>query len=277
MAKNNIDLEVVEGFGNEWSRFDYSNLSDAELQEMFGDYFRIFPWENLPGDAVGFDLGCGSGRWAKLVCPHVGKLHLIDPSIKALDVARKNLAGFQNCVFHLAGVDEIPLEDESADFGYSLGVLHHIPDTQSGIRACVMKLKKNAPFLIYLYYSFDNRPWWYRQVWKTTEIARSFISDLPNAPKYWLSQIIALLVYWPMSRLALLLEKMGVDVKLIPLSAYRHRTFYVLRNDALDRFGTRLEKRFSRLEIQSMLENSGLEKISFSNSSPYWCALGYKQ
>ncbi|NLQ06417.1 class I SAM-dependent methyltransferase [Cylindrospermopsis raciborskii] len=277
MGKDNIDLEVVEGFGNEWSRFDYSNLSDTELQEMFSDYFRIFPWEKLAGDAVGFDLGCGSGRWAKLVAPNVGKLHLIDPSTKALNVARKNLAGFQNCVFHLAGVDEIPLENESADFGYSLGVLHHIPDTQSGIRACVMKLKKNAPFLIYLYYSFDNRPWWYRKVWKTTEIARSFISDLPNAPKYWLSQIIALLVYWPMSRLSLLLEKIGVDVKLIPLSAYRHRTFYVLRNDALDRFGTRLEKRFSRLEIQTMLENSGLEKISFSNSSPYWCALGYKQ
>ena len=41
------------------------------------------------------DLGCGTGRWAKLVAPKVGKLHCIDPS-SALDVARSNLSQFNN-------------------------------------------------------------------------------------------------------------------------------------------------------------------------------------
>jgi 2-polyprenyl-3-methyl-5-hydroxy-6-metoxy-1,4-benzoquinol methylase len=43
------------------------------------------------------------------------------------------------------------------DFGYSLGVLHHIPDAQKALSDCVKKLKLGAPFLVYLYYSFDNR------------------------------------------------------------------------------------------------------------------------
>ena len=60
---------MVEGFGDEWNRFDYSGFSQTELKEMFNGYFRIFPWENLPDGAVGFDLGCGSGRWAKFVDP----------------------------------------------------------------------------------------------------------------------------------------------------------------------------------------------------------------
>jgi ubiquinone/menaquinone biosynthesis C-methylase UbiE len=63
-----------------------------------------------------------------------------------------------NCEFHLASVDEIPLPDSSQDFGYSLGVLHHIPDTQLALNACVKKLKLGAPFLLYCYYRFDNRP-----------------------------------------------------------------------------------------------------------------------
>ena len=43
------------------------------------------------------------------------------------------------------------------DFGYSLGVLHHIPDTCAGIKACARLLKRGGPFLVYLYYAFDNR------------------------------------------------------------------------------------------------------------------------
>ena len=67
--QTNVDVKTVEGFGEEWSRFDQSELDEREHLQIFEDYFRIFPWESLPDNAVGFDLGCGSGRWAKLVAP----------------------------------------------------------------------------------------------------------------------------------------------------------------------------------------------------------------
>jgi hypothetical protein len=50
-----------------------------------------------------------------------------------------------------------------------------------------------------------------------------------------------------------------------------------MRTDALDRFGTKLEHRYSKLEIKKMMENSGLENIVFSNSIPFWVALGFKK
>src|SRR5918995_1188755 len=143
----NLDREVVEGFGEEWSRFDQSGLSREDRENIFDAYFSIFPWQSLPEGAIGFDLGCGSGRWARLVAPRVGRLHCIDPSA-AIEVARRNLAGQPNCEFHRATVDAIPLADGSMDFGYSLGVLHHVPDTQAGLDACVHKLKPGAPFLV---------------------------------------------------------------------------------------------------------------------------------
>src|SRR5437899_944183 len=140
----NIDKQVVAGFGDEWSRFDQSALAEAELRKMFDNYFNIFPWDRLKADAVGFDLGCGSGRWAKLVAPRVGKLHLFDPSAEALEVARLNLSDAENCHFQIAGAQNIPLENESCDFGYSLGVLHHLPDTEAGLHSCIAKIKKGA-------------------------------------------------------------------------------------------------------------------------------------
>jgi ubiquinone/menaquinone biosynthesis C-methylase UbiE len=275
MSENKIG-EVVDGFGDEWSRFDQTSLSVVELDSMFENYFAIFPWEKLPDNAVGFDLGCGSGRWAKLVAPRVGKIVLIDPSDQALNVAKRTLQGQTNCEFHVASVDEIPLADNSCDFGYSLGVLHHIPDTEDGLQKCVAKVKKGSPFLVYLYYRFDNKPFWFRWIWQISEIIRNFVCRLPHGLRYLFSQILAFLLYLPLARTALLLEKLGMKTDSFPLSQYRHSSFYVMRNDSLDRFGTRFERRFTKAEVKELMEKCGLENISFSTTS-FWTAVGYKK
>jgi SAM-dependent methyltransferase len=275
--QTNVDLRTVEGFGEEWSRFDQSGLDERERLQIFESYFKIFPWEDLPDGAVGFDLGCGSGRWAKSVAPRVGRLICIDASRDALEVAKRNLRENANCEFHNASVAEMPVANGSADFGYSLGVLHHIPEPLEGIKKCVEKLKPGAPFLIYLYYAFDNRPAWFRALWKISDVVRRAIAALPAAIKHLTAEIIAALVYFPLARTALLLEKSGVNVSAFPLSFYRDKSFYTMRTDSLDRFGTRLEHRFSRREIEEMLTEAGLEKIRFSDEMPFWCAVGVKK
>ncbi len=275
--KSNIDHKTVAGFGEEWSRFDQSSLEQKELEDIFDAYFHIFPWSKVGPDSVGFDLGCGSGRWTKLVAPRVGRLHCIDASLQALKVAQTNLADFENCDFHHASIDAIPLEDSSQDFGYSLGVLHHIPDTREALASCVNKLKPGAPFLVYCYYRFDNRPFWFQLIWKASELIRGLLSRLPWSMRYFFSQLLAFLVYWPLSRLSNLLEKFGADVNNFPLSFYRDKSMYVLRTDALDRFGTRLEQRFTKAELEEMLKCAGLVDITFSDRAPFWCALGYKK
>jgi ubiquinone/menaquinone biosynthesis C-methylase UbiE len=274
-TRANIDVATVDGFGDEWERFDQSALTDQEREQLFQAYFHIFPWEKLPDNAQGFDLGCGSGRWAVKVAPRVGRLHCIDPS-SALDVARRNLSAATNCDFHSADVETIPLENGSMDFGYSLGVLHHIPDTYQALCRCVEKLRPGAPFLLYLYYAFDNRPWWFRKLWKLSEIGRSVISKMPHGMRYSASQMMAHFVYWPLARGARLFEKLGVNVANFPLSMYRSCSFYTMKTDALDRFGTRLEQRFTRTQIQSMMERAGLNQIRFSECEPYWGAIGFK-
>lgn len=270
----NIDALTVVGFGEEWAAYDQNELGPAEQQLAFNQYFSEFPWDELPPGAEGFDLGCGSGRWAALVAPRVGKLNCIDPAAGALEVCRRRLFAVDNAAFHLAAADTIPLPDESQDFGYSLGVLHHIPDTARALRDAVLKLKPGAPFLVYLYYDFENRPVGYRALWRASEMGRAFIARLPFRAKKVVTTAIATLIYWPFSRLAAALERAGMPYHHVPLSIYRNRSYYTLRTDALDRFGTRLEQRFSSVQIRKMMEDAGLEHITFRNDEPYWCACG---
>jgi SAM-dependent methyltransferase len=273
---NNLHPSVVDAFGEEWTKFDHAEQQSPELRSLFELYFSIFPWNVLPPTAVGFDLGCGTGRWAHFVAQRVGHLYCIDASIAAIEVARRNLQGHTNCSLHCASVDAIPLADGSADFGYSLGVLHHVPDPEQGIRACARKLKPGAPLLLYLYYAFDNRPGWFRAIWQVSDLLRRAVSVLPFAVRALLCDLIAAVVYWPLARISKLGQRLGIRVDHWPLCAYRDRSFYSMRTDALDRFGTRVEKRFTRQEIRSMMEAAGLERIVFSET-PHWCAVGYRR
>lgn len=219
------------------------------------------------------------GCWASKVAERVGKLHCIEASSDALAlaVAKRNLTGLNNVELHRASVDEIPLADDSMDFGYSLGVLHHIPDTADGINACVIKLKPGAPFLVNLYYAFDNRPAWFRTAWKVSEVFRSLISSFPFGLNKTVTDLIAVLIYFPLAKMSLVLKKLGFAVDVLPLSTYRHDSFCTMRTDSLDRFGTRLVHLFTKTQIEEMLTNAGLETIRFSEKIPFWCAVELKK
>src|SRR3954470_9859325 len=108
MAGSNLDAPTVAGFGEEWSRFDQSDLSEAERRATFAQDFAVFPWDELPAHAEGFDLGCGSGVWAPPASPRAGPLHCVHASPDALAVARTTLAAQENCAFHVESVDTLP-------------------------------------------------------------------------------------------------------------------------------------------------------------------------
>jgi len=273
----NVDPATVAGFGQEWQSFDQSGAAPAELDAVFAQYFAVFPWAQLPPAAVGADLGCGSGRWAARVGPRVGTLHCVDASEEALAVARRNLSGLPNCVFHLAEVDAIALPDASLDFAYSLGVLHHIPDTAGALKACVRLLKPGAPLLVYLYYAFDNRPGWYRTLWRASDAVRRVLSRSPHRLKLVITSAIAVAVYLPLARAARLATALNLPFAgNMPLAYYADRSLYTMQTDAYDRFGTRLEQRFTRREIAEMMTAAGLRDVRFSEAPPFWCAVGFR-
>ena len=75
MYENNLDKKVIKDFGSEWVSYSQGDIQ-SELQEIFNNYFSLFPWDMINKNSIGFDLGCGSGRWAKFVSPKVKKVKI---------------------------------------------------------------------------------------------------------------------------------------------------------------------------------------------------------
>jgi len=278
--ERNIDRRVVSDFGKEWTLYNNDKVLILSMKEIWKDYFSIFPWNILPKDGgVGMDIGCGSGRWAEFIAPKVKKLYLVDPSIDAINVAKNKLSKFNNLEFMVASADTLLVDNETLDFAYSLGVLHHIPDINQSFHSIASKLKKGAPFLVYLYYSFDNKPKWYYFIWKASDYFRKIISHLPFRLKVYISKLIAITVYWPLSRLSYLIGSLGLQgiKEKIPLNYYSNKSVYIMKNDALDRFGTKLEHRLSKDEIKTLFVSNGFIDVKFSDREPYWCACGIKK
>jgi hypothetical protein len=120
---SNLHPQTVSSVSHKWSRFNQSSMSDDEARKVFDDYFAVFPCAILPLNAKGFDMGCGSNRWARRVAPKVGNLHCIDPS-GAIDVEPANLIGLENVTIQREFVGSSKLSFGSYDFGFELGVMH---------------------------------------------------------------------------------------------------------------------------------------------------------
>ncbi len=272
----NLDKDTVKSFSDQWVRYDQSGMDNDEAKKIFKNYFSIFPWKRISKSSEGFDMGCGTGRWAKFIAPKVGKLHCVDPS-NAIYVAKKKLKQFKNIKYYQKSLDSSGLKNNSQDFGYMLGVLHYVPNAKAAIKSCVKLLKPGAPILLYIYYALDNRPLWFKYLWNLSNLFRLVISKMPKFFNFFVCDLIALFVYFPLAKISLIFEKIGLEFKNFPLRFYRKSSLYVMRTDSRDRFGTPFEKRYSKNEINKMMKDSGLERIQFKNSVPFWTVIGYKK
>lgn len=269
----NIDHSVVESFGEEWLKFN--QFTQADIDQVGAQYFDIVDEEIANKSTYALDIGCGTGRWAKYLATRVGFVEAIDPS-DAVFAANKLLSDVSNIRISKASVDNIPFADETFDFAMSIGVLHHIPDTQQAMKDAVKKVKIGGHFFCYLYYNLDSRGFLFKTIFNISTLFRKVVCKLPSGIKKFVCDLIAVFVYMPFVLLTRFLNFIGLKKAAlkIPLSDYANKSFFIIRNDALDRFGTSLEQRFSKKEVIAMMENSGLTSIVVSPGTPYYHAVG---
>ncbi len=272
----NIDAAVVDSFGEEWTKFN--NFSEKTLATVCQEYFDIIDSRMVNKDTYMIDIGCGTGRWSKYFTDKACFIEAVDPSSAILS-ADKLLVNCENVRLTKASVNTLPWPDETFDFGMSIGVLHHIPNTQLAMNDCVKKIKKNGWFYVYLYYSLDNRGFLFKTLFFLADIVRRLVCKLPTGIKKFVCDLIAVFVYMPFVLSSRFFKSLGLEKigGAIPLGDYANKDFYIIRNDALDRFGTTLEQRFSKAEIEQMMRNAGLDNIIFGDKTPFWHAVGQRK
>ena len=270
----NLDQSVIDSFGHEWATFQYASAeSSAALDAQFRAYCNPIDLSEFDSKkSIAGDFGAGSGRWTSRLAPHFSLIYALEPSNGACSVLRKKFESNPKIKIleQTVGLNSIP--PASLDLGMSLGVLHHIPDTGLAIKDVSSRIKSGGTFLCYLYYSLESKPTYYRTIFKLVNIVRNGVSVLPHGAKKIVTFFIAAFVYLPLARLSKLLAKLGVNISNFPLHHYANMPFVMLANDALDRFGTSLEQRFSKAEIRGMLELADFDTstLKFSDLEPFW-------
>ncbi len=95
---------------------------------------------NLRPSMVVADVGAGTGFMTAGLAPLVRHVHVLDGSLEMIEVARKNLAQYENVEFHTADGLALPLPDASLDAAFANMYLHHCPDPLAAIREMVRTL-----------------------------------------------------------------------------------------------------------------------------------------
>ena len=156
---------------------------------------------------------------------------------------------------------------------YSLGVLHHIADTQAAARRLVVKVKPGGRFRLYLY-------------WKRTgavgvmlglvSALRSVTTRMPFGSLQLLCWVLSVLLFAGVILPYRLLRALGVrGLETWPLGLYIRYPFGVLFNDQFDRFSAPLEQRWAREEVVRLLEQLGLERVNVWPASG-WIGEGWR-
>ena len=254
--------DIQYTFGEEWKGHDRIL---PEHKEEFQQYFDIVDLASLKTASI-CDLGCGSGRWSYYLKDICKEIILVDFS-DAIFTARKNLRGADNCLFFMCDLKDLPFRDDFVSFLFCIGVLHHLPTPSLDE---VRRLKRFATtLLIYLYYSLDNKPIYFRFILKTVTFLRLFLcrikSPLFRKP---FSLCAALLLYMPLILLGQLVRPLNLS-RFVPLyEVYHGKSLQRIRQDVYDRFFTRIEQRVSRREIRELKDT--FSDIIISDNKPYW-------
>jgi SAM-dependent methyltransferase len=266
-------VKTALSFGFEWTRFPEMY---EEWNQSFLNYMQPHGAEFFLGKKV-LDAGCGSGRFAYYAAKYGAEVWAIDLG-PAVVVAKGNTEAAGKVQVVQADLHRPPFADESFDFIYSIGVLHHLPDPEAAFQNLLRYLKPEGEIQIYLYWSPEGQPI-KRALLGLVSAAREVTTRLPHKAVYGLAFPAALVGFtffvWPY-RLLKKVPGLRALAEKFPMKQYAEFPFRVCVNDQLDRFSAPIENRYSRTEVEDWLRRGNLEEVQVS-SSYGWVGSGRKR
>ena len=146
------DEAYSRSFGFQWNRFGRTQLDSANgTTRSRYTFLEKTGWsmDDLRGKSV-LDAGCGMGRFAEVCAGAGAEVHALDLSA-AVDAAWHNLKHRPNVRLYQADIMKLPFPEASFDFIYSIGVLHHTPDTRAAFLVLPPLLKPGGAIAIWVY------------------------------------------------------------------------------------------------------------------------------
>jgi arsenite methyltransferase len=141
MSMTPASSDYFDKVAGDWDQIRSGFFTEAVRQAAIAKAY-------LRPEMVVADVGSGTGFMAAGLAPLVRRVYALDGSPAMLDVARKNLAQFNNIVYQEADGQSLPLPDESLDAVFANMYLHHCPDPLAAIREMVRVLRPGGRLVI---------------------------------------------------------------------------------------------------------------------------------
>jgi len=170
-----VEQATGEHYGNLFSEFDEKFYFEEPVKLLRDRFERNkLPIEKFQGQKA-LDAGCGGGRYTvalrKIGFGEVVGIDISKPGLKncRARLAQKNINGIS---YKEGTVLDLPFDDESFDFVFSNGVLHHTQDLVKGVHELLRVLKKGGHGFLYLIESPGG------VYWDVIEILRCVLKDV---------------------------------------------------------------------------------------------------
>jgi SAM-dependent methyltransferase len=178
-----VSARTASAFGWEWKAFP---TIDAHHERQFLDWIAPAGPEAFR-DRVVVEGGCGKGRHTRLAARYGARAVIAVDLSDAVDVAFANTRGEANAHVVQADLLKLPLRPAGADYAFSVGVLHHLPDPSAGFRSLASIVRPGGALSIWVY-GAENNGW---IVWLVSPLRRAITSRLPPRLLYVLSYLLA--------------------------------------------------------------------------------------
>lgn len=247
------DDQYVGNFSLEWTVHRQTQLDSSqgrtESREAFADKAALGP-EDLKG-AVVLDVGCGTGRFAEIAASYGAEVVCIDLSY-AVDSAYANLGHLPNVHVVQGSVFDMPFKPGSFDVAYSLGVLHHTPDTHLAFKSMLPFVAPGGTVAIWVY--------WTQMAGRLSATMREVTTRLPDRVLYKLCQTLVP----PIRRWQQFDSLLGKAARRLTISQSEHLDEAIL--DTFDWYSPKYQWLHDWEEVRGWFEEADfadIQKLSF--------------
>lgn len=228
----------------------------------------------------GIDIGSGCGYDTLIMAKNNPLVKIISLDIsEGVYKTKKLTSGLSNVWVLKGSALNIPIADNSLDFAYSFGVLHHTSDPDSAVREISRVVKKSAPAYLYLYEDHSENRIKYALL-KFVKALRIVTTKIPSRVLYALSFLASPFVVIVFTLPYRALSRFKATRELSEKIPFNFGTnLFSLTGDIYDRFGAPIERRFGRREAFELLSRNGFSGISICRmkATAGWVASGSKR
>ena len=267
-----LSRKTQRNFGYQWTTF--SEMS-CDFEDNFWNYLFPSTPESFQG-RMGLDAGCGFGRHIYHAAKYAKRMVGMDFS-QAIESTHENTKHLANVDLVQADIYAPPFAPGSFDFVYSVGVLHHLPNPEKGVRSLVPLVENDGAFSLWVY---SKTRWVINFV---LEALRSLTTRLPLPFVKLLSFLGAVIDRYAFVLPYQILRHIpfiGTTLeKVTPprVKNYSQYPFQVLYADWFDRLAAPIRYYYNENEVTDLMHSVGLSTVTVSSTGNYgWRARGIK-